>query len=423
MKIIILGAGITGVTAAYALASRGHEVEVIESEKAPAMQCSHANGAQLSYSHAEPWANPSVLPKAIKWMFKADAPLVMRFRPDMHMLRWTAAFLGNCTTERAHENCKKMLRLGLYSREKMHQIIAETDIKFSHLQKGIMHVFTCEKDFNAAAKQSEFQAELGCVEQVLSTAEMLKMEPALAGSDKNLIGGIYADIDESGDARAFTTKLTQICKEKYGVKFHYGTHVGWLKPGDGNDSDQITTIETSKGHFEADAYVMSLGAHSRCQLKRIGINTPIYPMKGYSITIPTWDGAPHASITDDEKKIVISRIGNKLRAAGTAEFAGYNQRIREKRIEPLLRCVKSLFPSAPDDSISNAEKWSCLRPQTPDGPPIIGKTKYKNLYLNTGHGTLGWTHGAATAYAVADIIEGKQPEIEVSDLGVDRYKR
>jgi len=417
MKVLVLGAGIAGVTAAYTLASRGHEVEVIDQEHGPAEQCSYANGAQLSYTHAEPWANPGAIPKMLKWMFRDDAPLVFRLRPEIHMMKWGLKFLSNCTTSRAHQNCETMLRLGMHSKTKLHQIADDTGITFDHSYGGILHVFTDEKEMAAAAAQAEFQETLGlgCKEHILdSKTKVFENEPSLRDAEKDIIGGIFSDYDESGNIYMFTKNLAEYCEKELGVVFHYDTDIAWMR----QDKGEISRVETSRGHFTADKYVMALGSYSAVHLRRVGINLPIYPMKGYSITVPAWDDAPQKSVTDAEQKIVVSRIGDLVRAAGTAEIAGYNHVIREKRITPLVNCLHTLFPHA---TIDQVEKWACLRPQTPDGPPIVGATPLSNLYLNTGHGTLGWTQGPATAYMLADIMEGRETEISLAGLDMSRY--
>ncbi len=416
MKIVVLGAGITGVTAAYVLASRGHEVEVIDQEDGAAQQTSFSNGAQLSYSHAEPWANPGVFKKVFQWMFKDDAPLVLRPRADMHMLRWMAMFLMHCTPARTRENCERMMRIGLYSKEKMTAIRKETKVKFDFSDKGILHVFSDDTSYQSAIKQAEFQETLGCKEHVFSKAECLEKEPALGKANKDIIGGIYSDIDETGDIHLFTKALSKYCAEKLNVTFSYNTRVLKLN----TQKQRIVSVTTSRGEVSADTYVMALGPYSAPLLTPLGLRLPIYPMKGYSITIPAWDGAPDVSITDDEKKVVISRIGNRIRSAGTAEFAGYDTTVNATRIRQITDCVTDLFPDA---SLDSMEEWACIRPQTPDGPPIVGRTSYPNLFLNTGHGTLGWTQGAGTAYLLADIIDNKTPEISVAGLELSRYRK
>lgn len=415
MKILVLGSGIIGVTTAYFLGAHGHEVEVIDRQPASAMETSFANGGQLSYSHAEPWANPGTLPKVAKWMFKKDAPLVLRPRADLDMITWGLKFLANCSASRAHANSVTLLRLGLYSKKKMDQLRTLTGIQFDFRADGILHVFSHEKEYAAAVRQSEFQSKFGCREDILSTAQCLNMEPALEHAARPIVGGIHAPIDESGDIHTFTKSLAALCEKEFGTVFHYNTTVEKLLC----EKKKITGVTTNKGAFTADAYVMALGSYSPVLLRQAGIRVPIYPMKGYSITLPASVYSPKVSITDTELKIVYSHLGNRLRVAGTAEFAGYNDKIVDYRVNAIKRGVQALFPKAYSEE--GLTDWACLRPQTPDGPPIIGKTPVENLYINTGHGTLGWTQAAGSAALLADVMDQKQPDISLNGLALDRY--
>ena len=415
MKIIILGSGLLGVTAAYELGKRGFEVTVFDRGANSASETSYANGGQLSYSHAEPWASPSVLHKLPRWMLRDDSPLVLRPRADWQMIKWSLKFLRNCTKTRAEINTVNMLRLGLYSREKMREIRANEAIEFNFSDKGILHLYGTAKDFEAGKKQVEFQAKFGGSERILSYDEVLKLEPTLAHTSRTIVGGIHANHDESGDAHAFCVALAARAAEKFGVKFEYGVNILGLK----KEGDKIVAISTDKGDFVGDKYIMSMGSYSSVALRKLGIDVPIYPMKGYSITLNANEFCPNISLTDGTHKIVYSRLGDELRIAGTAEFAGYNDIIREKRIAPIVRAVQTLFPKA--DFTQEISKWACLRPSTPDGPPIIGKTPISNLFMNTGHGTLGWTQSAGSASIIADIIEEKPPEIILHGLTMERY--
>jgi len=414
MKICILGSGVIGVTSAYALASRGHDVTVIDRQPESSRECSFANGGQLSYSHAEPWANPGVFLKLWKWMFQEDAPLVLRPRADVHMIRWGSLFLYNCLPARARAHAEAHLRLGLYSKKEMQRMMAETNIAFDHSDKGILHLFNSQKDLDHAHAQMDFQAKLGCVEHLLTREQVLAMEPALAHSAEKIAGGVHAPMDESGDIFQFTQKLAALCTEKYGVKFEYGHDVRRLHV----DHGKISHVETTTGYISGhDTYVLSLGSYSPIYLRQIGLYVPIYPMKGYSITFKANEFSPTISITDNARKVVYSRLGDRIRVAGTAEFAGYNDTIRKIRIDPILRGVKALFPKA---DVSEVSEWACLRPSTPDGPPIIGATPYENLYVNTGHGTLGWTQAAGSASLLADVMENKPTTIPLTGLNIER---
>ncbi|MDG1286713.1 MAG: D-amino acid dehydrogenase [Rickettsiales bacterium] len=416
MKVLILGSGVIGVTTAYVLATRGYDVEVIDRAPSAAAETSFANGGQLSYSHAEPWASPSTLPKVFKWMFDDTAPLVLRPRLDYQMLRWGMKFLANCTQNGLERNTVTLLRLGLYSRKMMQDLATMTDIDFHYQRDGILHIFSQESNFEAAQKQVEFQNKFGCQERTKTIAECLQMEPALEHSNCKLVGGIHAHLDEAGSGHLFTTGLAKICEKEYGVKFHYDTTITGIR----KESDKIVAVETDKGEFTADKYVMSLGSYSAIYLRMLGMDVPIYPMKGYSLTLDSNTHSPSISVTDQKAKIVFSRLGDQIRIAGTAEFAGYNTTIKKRRITQIKNAAKGLFPKMMESDPHYSE-WACLRASTPDGPPIIGSSPISNLFLNTGHGTLGWTQSAGSAFLLADTLEGKETEISLDGMEVRRY--
>lgn len=416
MKILILGSGLLGVTTAYELGKRGHEVTVLERQAVSGAETSYANGGQLSYSHAEPWANPSVLPKLPSWLTRSDSPLVFRLRADSDMIKWGLKFLRNCTPARAQANCINTLRLGLYSRDKMEALRKDTALDFDFAKHGILHIFSSQKDLDHAKRQVDFQAKFGGEERMLTRQECLAMEPSLAYTSRTLIGGIHAHMDESGDAHLFCNALGKVASERYGVKFRYGIHIQELKA----ENDGIVAVTTDHGDISADAYVLALGSYSPLYLKPLGIDVPIYPMKGYSITLEANDACPTTSLTDGTYKVVYSRLGSRMRVAGTAEFAGYDTSINEKRIDPIVRAARELFPKA--NWNQEIKTWACLRPSTPDGPPILGPTPYRNLFLNTGHGTLGWTQAAGSATIVADFMERKPPAIMMHGLTLQRYR-
>lgn len=415
MKICVLGAGVLGVTSAYALAKRGHDVTIIDRQSIAANECSFANGGQLSYSHAMPWANPYVFFDLFKWMFQEDAPLVLRFKGDPHMIRWGLLFLLNCLPSRTRRHSEALLRLGVYSRRKMDELIKETGLDFDYLNKGILHVFSSQNCLDHAKIQADFQHSMGGdPETMLSPEECLKIEPTLQYSAKKIFGGVMAPTDASGDICSFTKNMANMLTEKHGVKILYNTDIKKLHKADG----KISHVETSQGYLSGfDAFVLCTGAYSAIHLRQVGLYYPIYPMKGYSITFPANEFTPTVSITDEALKVVYSRLGNRIRVAGTAEFAGYNHDIRKVRIDPIVRGVQTLFPKA---DLSNVSEWACLRPSTPDGPPVIGKTPISNLYINSGHGTLGWTQCAGSAQLLADIFEGKPTEIPMTGLNIER---
>ncbi len=415
MKICVIGAGVLGVSSAYELSKRGHEVTVIERTPEPARECSFANGGQLSYAHAEPWANPGVFPKLFKWMFQDDAPLVLRPSSDPHMLRWGLLFLMNCLPARARRHSEVLLRLGLYSKQKMAELMIDTGVEFHHLAKGILHVYSDQDSYDHARKQAEFQHSLGCEENPLTVDECFKLEPALQHTTMNLVGGIHAPIDESGDVHFFTRNLADIIAQKYGVKFRFNTVLRRIHMA----QKKISHIELDNGEFLSgfDAYVMAAGAASPIYLRQLGLYVPIYPMKGYSISFNASEFCPQVSITDDAAKQVYSRLGGRMRVAGTAEFARYNDQVRKVRIDLLVAGTRKLFPKAPMDEMA---EWACLRPSTPDGPPVVGTTPIPNLYMNAGHGTLGWTQAAGSARLLADVMDGKPTEIPLSGLEIER---
>lgn len=416
MKVLILGAGVIGVTTASFLTKRGYEVTVIDREPASAMECSFANGGQLSYNHAEPWASPTALRKAVKWIGQKDAPLVFPLRLDPVMWAWIFRFLSNCTNNRVRRNTETLLRLGLYSRTCMHRLQDKLHLDFNYQKTGKFFVFETQKDFEAALKQSEFQHRLGANFIKLSPEECLEREPAFSSVINNLVGGIYDPEDETGDVHSFTETLADYLISQ-GTHFLFDTTLESINV----EGNKIHSVTTNAGELEADIYVMALGCYSPTFLRQIGIKVPIYPMKGYSISATVTDEskAPTNSVTHASQKIVYSRLGNVLRAAGTAEFAGYNDIIRPERIAMLKHDMEYLFPECSDTA--HASEWACLRPSTPDGPPILGASPYKNLFLNTGHGTLGWTQAAGSAAIVANIIEEKQPEIDISGMTLERW--
>lgn len=414
MNIIILGSGLLGVTTAYELGRRGHKVTVLERQPNSGAETSYANGGQLSYSHSEPWANPGSLKKLPKWLLDKDAPLVFRLRADYQMMRWGLAFLRNCTPARAEANGVAILRLGLYSHKKMDEIRQQTGIAFDFAKGGILHLFEKDKDFDAAKRQYAFQAKFGDAHNVLTAQDLYDMEPCLTHSNRKMVGGIHTVNDEYGDAYLYCNELAKVATERYGVRFEYNVSINKLIEQKG----RIVAVHTSKGEMHGDAFVMAMGSYSPLLLRPIGIDVPIYPMKGYSITIDANDFCPKNSLTDSTYKVVHSRLGSRLRVAGTAEFAGHNSSISEKRIATVIKAASSLLPKA---DWSNVSKWACLRPSTPDGPPILGKTRISNLYMNTGHGTLGWTQAAGSSAIVADLMEGKTPEIILSGMTMERF--
>ena len=416
MHVLILGSGVIGTTLAYVLTQQGHEVTVIDRQPASARECSFANGGQLSYSHAEPWASPYMLKRIIRWLGKKDAPLVLRLHNDPQMWQWVWAFMRHCTHKRNSEATRNMLKLSLFSKECFATLRQEITCDFSHQATGTLHLYKKQQRLDDAARHASYQKQFGCDYTVLSSKQALAKEPALTSSEESIAGALFFPQDESGDVHAFTQGLAKQC---HNVDFRYNTAIKNILC----DKGKITGVTTDKGIIKADSYVMALGADSPLLLKDLGINIPLYPMKGYSVSVPTdgYEAAPSMCVTDETHKIVVSRLGNIVRVAGTAEFAGYDSSVSPERVRIVLNAAKQLFPHGGD--YNNATSWACLRPAIPDGSPVLGKTPYSNLFLNTGHGSLGWTLSAASAYILSDIIEGKAPSIDLTGLTLDRFKK
>lgn len=414
MRILVLGAGLIGTTLAYELMQRGHEVTVVDRQPEGARECSFSNGGQLSYSHAEPWASPQVLLKILQWLGRKDAPLVFRFRADPAMWSWALKFLKHCTHARNLEGTRTMLRLSLYSRECFQRLRQSVPVEFDFAETGTLHIYKSEKSLERAIRHAEFQKQLGCSYQVLNAEETVTKEPALKAIQSTLVGSIHFPLDQTGDAYRFTTGLVAHCKN---VDFRFNTTITAIE----SQGDSITGVLTNQGKLTADAYVVALGAESPSLLKKLGIRLPIYPLKGYSISLPLDDNKHsfRTSILDESCKVVATRLGEKLRIAGTAEFAGYNTEPTDYRINTIIRAAQALFPEL--DRWNEISRWACLRPAVPDGIPLLGKTPLKNLFLNTGHGSLGWTLAAGSAMIVADAIEDKTLAISLDGMGLDRF--
>ncbi len=414
-----MGAGVVGVATAWYLAKAGHQVAVVDRQPGAGLETSFANGGQVSPCHAEPWANPSTPLKALKWLGREDAPLIFRWRRwDPLLWAWSARFLLNCTAARARRNIDRTLRIAVYSRSCLRQLRQETGIEYDQKTLGILHVYRDPREYAHAVAASELMSKLGLERLVKTPAEAEAIEPALAAVRPQLAGAIFTPDDESGDAHLFTQRLAALCAER-GVTFHYDTQIHGLEW----DAGRLTGLATSGGSLKADAFVMALGSWSPRLARQVGVSLPIYPAKGYSATLVVGDDsrAPSVSITDDEHKMVYSRLGNRLRCAGTAELAGWNSELTAARTRALVGHAQALFPGAGD--YAAAELWTGLRPATPDSVPILGRTPVPNLFLNTGHGTLGWTMGCGSGRILADIISGRPPDVDLSGLGMDRFGR
>jgi D-amino-acid dehydrogenase len=418
MKVIVLGAGLLGVTSAYFLRQQGHEVTVVDRQATPAAETSFANGGQISVSHAEPWANPSAPLKVLKWLGQEDAPLLFRIRADLRQWMWGLQFLRECTPARTRHNIEQIVRLGTYSRDTLQQLRVERGIQYDQRTQGILHFYTNEKEFEGAEAPAQQMRDLGCDRRVISADEAVRIEPALAHIRPQLAGATYTAEDESGDANQFARELVKRCEED-GVQFLMSHTVTALREVAGAiDHVEATDSEGRFQRLRADAYVLAMGSLSPIIAKPLGIELPIYPAKGYSVTMPVKDArmAHQVSLTDDEYKLVFSRLGDRLRIAGTAELNGYDRDLNRVRCEAIVRRVEELFPGAGDTE--RAQFWTGLRPATPSNVPLIGRSKVKNLFLNTGHGTLGWTHACGSGKSIARIVSGLQPEVNFAFTGL-----
>ena len=411
MKIAVLGAGVVGVTSAWYLARAGHDVELIDRREGPGLETSFANGGQISAGHAEPWAKPSVIPKMLQWLGREDSPLLFRPRASWAQWAWALRFLRECLPGRFERNARNLAELARYSLECLRTVRAETGIEYDSLSRGILQFFTDAREFDAAAAHARAAREFGIPREVKSAAQCALIEPALAGAAVRIVGGIYSPEDESGDAHVFTRGLAQRCAER-GTRLRMGAAVERIEIGGG----KVAALWLREGarppeRVTADAYVVSLGAWSPLLLRRVGIRIPVYPLKGYSLTVALAPGdvAPSVSLSDAAAKLVFSRLGRRLRGAGTAELAGYDTRINDARCAAILARARQLFPGL--GRAGPVEYWAGLRPATPTNAPVIGRTRYGNLFLNTGHGTLGWTLACGSAQALADIVCGRPPQV------------
>lgn len=418
MKVVVLGAGVVGVTTAYSLARDGHAVTVIDRQHKPGQETSFANGAQISACHAKPWAGPGTPWQAFKWMFQPDAPLLFKpWRYDPPLWSWGLKFLANCTSRRARTNMGRALRVSLYSRKVLQSLRQYTNIQYDQVLQGILHIYRTQDEFNDGRANAAQLADLGLPQDVLTPAECVHLEPALAHAARgDLVGGLISPMDESGDAQKFSIELGRLAAD-LGVRFEFGETIHRLEKA----GRRLARIITDRGSHEPDVVVLAMGSYSPLFMRDLGLSLPVYPAKGYSIsvTIDRPDAAPTVSITDETRYMVFSRLGNTMRVAGTAELTGWNTTLDPVRVAPLVENAKSLFPEA--SAYNDLNPWCGLRPATPDSVPIMGASPIENLYLNTGHGTLGWTMACGSAQVIADLIAGRQPEIDLEGLGLDRF--
>jgi D-amino-acid dehydrogenase len=417
MRVVVLGAGLTGVTSAWYLAEAGHEVTVLERRSAPALETSFANGGQISVSHPEPWANPGAPLQILRWLGREDAPLKFRPRRDPNQWLWGIRFLLECLPGRSEKNAGAIAALSLYSRARLQELRRATGIDYDCLTRGILHLFFDRASLSRAEPRARLLRGYGMQVEVLDRRGCLEVEPALAGCRDTLLGALYAPQDESGDACKFTQALAQHGAAR-GVGFRFATTIAGLETQDGSITGVALRDADGAATVRADAYVVCMGSYGPPLLAPLGERLPIYPVKGYSVTLALAEpaAAPRVSITDESRRIVCSRLGSRLRAAGTAELAGYDTSINAARCRAILERARELFPDAADQG--EPQFWAGLRPATPSNLPIIGRSRYGNLYYNTGHGTLGWTLACGSARALADIVAGRRPEPAFPFCGV-----
>jgi D-amino-acid dehydrogenase len=417
MKILIMGAGVIGVSTAYELVKAGCDVSVVDRQPAAGLETSFANAGEISPGYASPWAGPGVPLKAVQWMLDKHGPLVVHPRLDPLLWRWMLQTLFNCTSRRYALNKSRMVPIAEYSRDCLRQLRADTGISYDHRSQGTLQLFRKQSQLDSVDKDITVLREYGVRFELLDRNGCIRAEPALGSAPASFVGGLLLPDDETGDCHLFTQRLMTMAQEA-GVRFIANTRIESVT----TEGDRVTAIITDSGTMTADAYVMALGSFSPLLLRPIGIDIPVYPVKGYSITVPLTDdsGAPQSTVMDETYKVAITRLGDRIRVGGTAELSGYRVELSPERRITLERSLRDLFPHGGD--IGGASFWSGLRPMTPDGPPIIGPTRYSNLHLNTGHGTLGWTMACGAARITADRLLGRPSEIPTEGLSLERYR-
>ena len=418
MKVAVLGAGVVGVTSAYYLAKAGHEVTVIDRQPGAALETSHANAGEISPGYASPWAAPGIPMKAVKWLLMDHPPLILRPKLDPAMIGWLLAMLRNCTPARYALNKARMVRLAEYSRDQLIDLRAETGIRYDERMRGTLQLFRTQHQLDGVAKDIEVLKAGGVPFEVLDRAGCIAAEPGLANARDTLVGGLRLPHDETGDCFMFTTALAKLASE-LGVNFQYETAITGLRI----EAGRVAGVVTNRGEVKADAYLVALGSYSPALVRPLGLRLPVYPVKGYSITVPIAqpERAPVSTLLDESYKIAITRLGDRIRVGGMAEISGFTNDLRPERRRTLEHSLESLFPDA--GTLREATFWSGLRPMTPDGTPVIGATAVDNLFLNTGHGTLGWTMACGSGQVIADMIGGGAPAIDTRDLSIARYAR
>lgn len=419
MKIVVLGAGVIGVTSAYYLAEAGHEVVLIDRQPGPGLETSFANAGEISPGYASPWAAPGIPVKALRWLFMHHAPLILKLRFDPAMLRWVFAMLRNCTAGRYALNKSRMVRLAEYSRDELVALRTRLGIAYDHRSQGTLQLFRTQKQYDDSASDIAVLKDYGVAYELLERDGCVGAEPGLAATRDRFVGGLRLPGDETGDCHLFTRALADRLPAM-GVEILYDTAIEALE----TEGGRIVGVRTDRGTIRGDAYLAALASFSPGLLRPLGLDVPIYPVKGYSVTVPIADEsrAPVSTLLDESYKIAITRLGSRIRVGGMAELSGFNRALSERREETLLHSLNDLFPGA---AVQGAETnfWSGLRPMTPDSTPIVGATRLPNLFLNAGHGTLGWTMACGSGRLIASLIGGTPPPIDHADLALSRYAR
>jgi D-amino-acid dehydrogenase len=422
MKVLILGSGVVGVTSAYYLAKKGFDVTVIDRQPAVGLETSFANAGQISPGYSAPWAAPGVPMKALKWLFQRHAPLAIKPDFSLWQLEWTLKLLRNCTAGRYDINKERMVRLAEYSRDCIGELRSETGIAYEGRQSGTLQVFRTQKQLDAEAKDIKVLSRLGVPFEHLDPDGCARVEPALALVKDQLLGGLRLPGDETGDCQLFTQNLAEKAK-MLGVIFRQDIQIERLMVDAGKLNGVEIRTKNGLEVLQADEYIVALGSYSRQLMQGLGLSIPVYPVKGYSLTVPVTNTAmaPVSTVMDETYKVAITRFDNRIRVGGMAELAGFDLSLNPRRRETLEMVLNSLFPNGGDTS--KGQFWTGLRPMTPDGTPIIGKAsdKLRNIWLNTGHGTLGWTMAAGSAQVLADLMAGQKPAIQSDDLSLNRY--
>ncbi|MBN6150455.1 D-amino acid dehydrogenase [Xanthomonas sp. AmX2] len=418
MRVLVLGSGVIGTTTAWYLAQSGCEVTVVDRQPGPGLETSYANAGQVSPGYASPWAAPGVPLKALKWLFQRHAPLAISPTLDLAQYRWLLQMLRNCTAERYAVNKARMVRLSEYSRDCLDQLRADTGIAYEGRQLGTTQLFRTQAQLDGAAKDIEVLQQYGVPYELLDRDGIARVEPALAAAPATLVGALRLPNDQTGDCRLFTQRLAALAAVA-GVQFRYGETIDGLV----GDGDRIGGVRIGGRIERADRYVVALGSYSPQLLAPLGLRLPVYPLKGYSLTLPIRDAAqaPTSTILDETYKVAITRFDDRIRVGGMAELAGFDLSRPARRRATLEKVVNDLYPRGGD--LAAAEFWTGLRPATPDGTPVVGATGYRNLFLNTGHGTLGWTMACGSGRYLADVIVSRQPQISGEGLDISRYSR